>query len=98
MGAHLLLLEAGQVPDVVESHLSPLPVLHEEDGCRQTPGHSHTLAGDGTMLFTVWSWEPCSRASRGDNTEHAQQPSSTHSRGFPDLKGSEFWTSDLISK
>lgn len=31
---HLFLLsEARQVPDVVESHLAPLPVLHEKNGC-----------------------------------------------------------------
>lgn len=31
---HLLLLEACEVPAVVESHLLPLPVLHEGGGCR----------------------------------------------------------------
>lgn len=30
---HLLLLEACEVPEIIESHLFPLPVLHEGGGC-----------------------------------------------------------------
>lgn len=60
--AHLLFLEAGEVPAVIEPHLFPLPVLHEGGGCRQggkaesstTQGHSrplHHLASEGDDIL-----------------------------------------------
>lgn len=42
---HLLLLEAREVPVVVEPHLFPFPVLHEGGSCGETKARRVTCTG-----------------------------------------------------
>lgn len=66
---HLLLLEACEVPAVIEPHLFPLPVLHEGGGCGQGgkpggQGRGARDAGGRKCIFrfgTAW----CVRATAG---------------------------------
>jgi hypothetical protein len=58
---HLLLLEACEVPSVVEPHLLPFPVLHESGSCR--------ILGSNQGHWAPWTMQnlslPCHGLSKG---------------------------------
>lgn len=66
---HLLLLEAGEVPAVIEPHLFPLPVLHEGGSCSQGGDNPKVRAEKPSNHWMIETQSPLLHhlVSEGDN-------------------------------